>query len=380
MVVRNNKGLSSVVALHVGALGDFVLTHHVLARLRSKYPKLRIDVVARSPFAQWAAGRGVIETAHDYETFGLEQLFDEQNETWTALTGKLRTLCRFPPPAGLSSPPLMDKLRGYDLVLNFMGGDGSAPASALQRAGVNAIGVDPTLAPGTIRTGFGAHSAADFSPGGWTCGGQEARSPSRRHITEQWMDALAAHGLPLADHPAVELRVGEEERRSAGARLVSTLGADRRPRVIVHPGSGSRAKCCPVEKLEEVVGGLLKRACGVVWMVGPTEWDWYGPDWIARLRQVAPVVSQETVASAAALVLGADLYVGHDAGMTHVAAAVGVRTVALFGPTEADVWSPLGPCVTTVQCDAAFERPDAAELLRTALPNGIGIRGCLRRR
>jgi hypothetical protein len=41
----------------------------------------------------------------------------------------------------------------------------------------------------------------------------------------------------------------------------------------------------------------------------------------------------------------ARLYVGADTGPTHLAAALGVRTVALFGPTDPARWAPIGPCV-----------------------------------
>ena len=45
---------------------------------------------------------------------------------------------------------------------------------------------------------------------------------------------------------------------------------------------------------------------------------------------------------------GAGLYVGGDSGVSHLAAAVGVRAVVLFGPSDERVWRPLGPHVTVV--------------------------------
>ena len=43
------------------------------------------------------------------------------------------------------------------------------------------------------------------------------------------------------------------------------------------------------------------------------------------------------------------LFVGHDTGVTHLAAAVGTPTIALFGPTDPSVWAPLGAHVTVVR-------------------------------
>ena len=45
---------------------------------------------------------------------------------------------------------------------------------------------------------------------------------------------------------------------------------------------------------------------------------------------------------------GAGLYLGNDSGVSHLAAAAGAPTLALFGPTDPAVWSPVGPRVETV--------------------------------
>ena len=46
---------------------------------------------------------------------------------------------------------------------------------------------------------------------------------------------------------------------------------------------------------------------------------------------------------------GARAYIGNDSGITHLAAAVGTPTIALFGPTDPTVWSPRGPAVRIIQ-------------------------------
>jgi ADP-heptose:LPS heptosyltransferase len=45
----------------------------------------------------------------------------------------------------------------------------------------------------------------------------------------------------------------------------------------------------------------------------------------------------------------ASLFVGQDSGVTHLAGLMGVRTVALFGPTDPARWAPSGPKVTVLQ-------------------------------
>jgi ADP-heptose:LPS heptosyltransferase len=53
----------------------------------------------------------------------------------------------------------------------------------------------------------------------------------------------------------------------------------------------------------------------------------------------------------AALIARAGAFVGNDSGPTHLAAALGRPTVALFGPTDPAVWAPLGPGVRVLAGD-----------------------------
>lgn len=44
----------------------------------------------------------------------------------------------------------------------------------------------------------------------------------------------------------------------------------------------------------------------------------------------------------------ARMFIGADTGPAHLAAQLGIPTIALFGPTDPAIWSPLGPCVHTI--------------------------------
>ena len=49
----------------------------------------------------------------------------------------------------------------------------------------------------------------------------------------------------------------------------------------------------------------------------------------------------------AGVLASASLYLGNDSGVTHLAAAVGAPTIAVFGPTDPVIWAPVGPRVIT---------------------------------
>jgi ADP-heptose:LPS heptosyltransferase len=52
-----------------------------------------------------------------------------------------------------------------------------------------------------------------------------------------------------------------------------------------------------------------------------------------------------------ALLAQSGTYVGNDSGVSHLAAAWGARTIALFGPTQPATWSPIGPRVRTLRAE-----------------------------
>ena len=68
---------------------------------------------------------------------------------------------------------------------------------------------------------------------------------------------------------------------------------------------------------------------------------------LIRLDTITPLTNL-SLNELAAVLRKCDLYVGNDSGVTHLAAAVGIPVVALFGPTDPRVWGPRGDKVLTV--------------------------------
>jgi ADP-heptose:LPS heptosyltransferase len=59
----------------------------------------------------------------------------------------------------------------------------------------------------------------------------------------------------------------------------------------------------------------------------------------------------------AAKLAAAALYIGNDSGVTHLAAAAGAPTIALFGPTDPATWAPIGTVRVLRHCDARASVP-----------------------
>jgi hypothetical protein len=107
----------------------------------------------------------------------------------------------------------------------------------------------------------------------------------------------------------------------------------KRRAVVIQPFSGGRRKNWPLERFQELAAKL---PVPVEWLAGPEE-ELPGATRIDDLWQLA-----NYIASAA-------LYIGNDSGITHLAAATGIPTVALFGATDPRVWAPRGDNVTVVR-------------------------------
>jgi hypothetical protein len=117
------------------------------------------------------------------------------------------------------------------------------------------------------------------------------------------------------------------------------------PRFLaLHPGSGSPRKNWPAEHFLELVGRLRPPQPWLV-VCGPADGEAVRP---FRARPDALVAEDVPLRVLGALLAGAATFVGNDSGVSHLAAAWGAPTVALFGPTDAAVWAPDGHHVRVV--------------------------------
>ena len=116
--------------------------------------------------------------------------------------------------------------------------------------------------------------------------------------------------------------------------------------MAVHPGSGSEKKNWPEPSWEEFLRNITQETDWKVLLVG-------GEAEEERLQRLASLVPVERLRVARSLPLnelaerlaGCKVFVGHDSGMSHLAAAVGTPVVALWGETNAEIWRPRGDLV-----------------------------------
>jgi ADP-heptose:LPS heptosyltransferase len=328
-----------ILILHAGALGDCVLTIHLARALRRAGHT--ISLAARSLIATWAARHGMLDQA-----IPLDRLAP-------VLWGTGDPLGR---------PP--DLLDGFDAVISFLGGPQDTANSRLidLLGDRRVIAFDPRPTVETLNMG--------------------------RHITKQWIDDLieaaprfvrslfdclqpvcrddpkasilnkgGLRGDGHHDFIGTQVDLESQNENQSPSHTLQTRQATTRaeshdpekrtcdsrvPNFIIHPGSGGRDKCCPLDALEVLMQQLRQSGANACWMIGPDEMERDGPSLSSRLERSARVIFEESLDRVADLAATADAYIGNDSGMTHVAALTGVNTVALFGPTDPRVWRPLG--------------------------------------
>ncbi len=190
------------------------------------------------------------------------------------------------------------------------------------------------------------------------------------HETDLYLRVAKAIGAG-SDDPKPEYCAQPDARKTAD-RLLEGLA---RPIVVVHPGgavnpgSSYLSKRWPPEMFGELASELIQRHAASVVIVGAKS-DESATQGTIDLTDgdVIDLSARLTIPELAAVCEKAQLYVGNDSGMSHLASAVGTPTVTIFGPTDPDMYRPLGP--DSEVCSSGFRTPsDGARDLRRPNPN-----------
>ncbi len=145
------------------------------------------------------------------------------------------------------------------------------------------------------------------------------------------------------------------------------LGGGAKPGgpIVIHPGSGSPAKCWPLEKFIELGHALLAAGKRVKFLLGEVEQERMAARAVKELSSAFEVHQPQTYLQLWDHLREAGGFVGNDSGPGHLAGVMGLPTVSLFGPTCSKTWRPIGPRVTVIDGKPLAEL-SAAEVLESA--------------
>jgi heptosyltransferase-2 len=278
--------MNRILVIRGGAIGDFILTLPALKALRDARPQAHIDILGYKHIAALAENRFYAQAVHSIEYGPLARFFARNSEL----------------PAELA-----DYFASFDLIVSYLYDPDRIFETNLRRCGVENL----------------------------ICG------PSRivenaSHAARQLARPIEEPGIKIVDFterifPSIEDREFAHE----------FLTLMPQPIVAIHPGSGSHEKNWPLEKWIGLFSpdsrfADLKRLLVLSGEADEAQTDQLQGEWKNRGVRFARNLALPRLAA----VIERSIFIGHDSGISHLAAAVGANCILLFGPTNPDVWAP----------------------------------------
>ena len=268
-----------ILVIRGGAIGDFILTLPAIAALRGRFPEAHLEILGYPHIAQLAAASGWADAVRPIEARGLAGFFARHGEL----------------DAGIA-----DYFAGFDLILSYL--------------------FDPDE---IFRTNLSACTRAQL-----VHGPHRPDESQSVHATRAFLKPLEQLAIFDADPvPKLQFEPGVSAQRS----------------VALHPGSGSDRKNWPEARWADLIAQLLRQTEHHLLIVGGEAEG----ERLDRLTSGLPARRLEVARSLplvnlAARLVDCTLFVGHDSGITHIAAALGLPCLVLWPDTRESVWRPQG--------------------------------------
>lgn len=289
------KGLmpeKKLLIIHQGALGDFVLTFPSVLELKSSFT--HIDALCQRKLGRLACKLGLIDKGIPLETAAFASLYADH--------------------CSHVDPHVKNRIRSYDAIILF------SYATELEQ---NLIHITTCPVYRILPRPEISHNL---------------------HVCEYIRKQLADLKLIKADENGFKPALYPV--RPANARW----RGHQSQRVLIHPGSGSRKKNWPVSRFLELEKMLRADGWQPEFILGPAEYDMEDELKIRAGHRIKihRMSDLDQVSSHLCAVGG---FIGNDSGITHLAAFLGLPTVAVFGPSDPARWAPIGPAVRIIRSD-----------------------------
>ncbi len=278
--------MNRILVIRGGAIGDFILTLPALKALRDARPQAHMEILGYKHIAVLAEERFYAQAVHSIEYGPLARFFARNSEL----------------PAELA-----DYFASFDLIVSYLYDPDRIFEINLRRCGVQNL----ICGPARIVENAG-------------------------HAARQLARPIEQLGINVVDF-AERIFPSIEDREFAREFLASVP----QPIVAIHPGSGSHEKNWPLENWIGLFspGSRFADLEGLVVISGEAEEDQTDQlerEWKNRDVRFASNLPLPRLAA----VLERSIFIGHDSGISHLAAAAGANCILLFGPTDPDVWAP----------------------------------------
>ena len=325
------RGARRGMILQPGAIGDCVLTLPLAEFMKDSLGLGGIELVGNTEYIGILPGRTCVDGIRSMDSIDLHRLFVE--------TKKFDLVDR---------DALIDFFADYSWIITFLGEPNSDFEQNLIFTANCSRSTEVITLPMKPSQKFSGH-ISDF-------------------YTKQFINQCS---LPLKvrqfQQSEVLIKATESDINTARELLEEIGLCSSENLVILQPGSGGLHKCWHLDNFLAIAEQLGSKGFEVIFLLGPAELDRFSR---ARIEDISSVTTKCLTDLSLTQVLGllscVDVFVGNDSGITHLAAGLGVRTVAVFGPTDAALYRPIGPAVTVLasspksRCAAFAEEPSPA--------------------
>jgi heptosyltransferase-2 len=296
----------SILVIHQGALGDFILALPTLETLRSTFPKAKLVIMGFPRILELVDQRFYADEILSIDQRGMASFFFRGGSLDRAFSQFFST---------------------FDLLVVFgKDGEGTLIGNLKQVCQGRILHINP------------------FPE--WT---------ERTHSTDHLLRELTRYGFsPPEKIPRLFLSQKDKDWGKSFCRVKGLSDEEKSKAFVIHPGSGSKKKVWPLERFLELTHYFQKHVNSrILIALGPAEGQevqkaFGGMEW--ELGSAAPLlVKGLSLLELASVMEGCRLFIGNDSGITHMAAALGLPTIAIFGPSDHKMWSPRGEKVFVVR-------------------------------
>jgi ADP-heptose:LPS heptosyltransferase len=283
-----------ILVVRPGALGDAILALPALQALAAGHPRAELEIVG-------------------YPSV-LRLLKHTRPPLPVRKTHAIDRALFAPLLSGRMSSELEELLASYDLLIGWVHDRSDDLRAKLERLPIATLRADP------------------YPPEGSRV---HASQYLLRTLTPLWPAAspVSWDGMSV---PAIEAPPNVSLESEAFLRH---LGLEPKRFIAIHPGSGSARKNWPAENFAELMRMAEGAGRRVLVIEGPSDEE--AVRRVARMARGSMAhVREPDLLTLSAMLSQAGAFVGNDSGVAHLAAATGIPTLAIFGPTDPVIWAP----------------------------------------
>ena len=300
------------VIINPGAIGDNLLVLPLADYMQKTLALNGVDFIGNSDYIEFLRGRTCLANTRSINSIPLYKLFADTDE-FALDEGQI----------------LAKSLRSYEWIVSFLGEKQSSFESNLVASIYTSHAANISILPLIPKTS---------EPG---------------HISRFYIDKFRqANDLEQTDFVFNETGLLIKSFASDienGTMLIKSQAVDLdRKKLAIHPGSGGKKKCWNFENICSVAKNLKKTDHEIIFLLGPAETERLSTGEKQILADIGKVFSGLTLRQTMQIIASCDAFLGNDSGISHLAAALGKPTMALFGPTDPTVYRPIGPMVRVV--------------------------------